>query len=104
MYSLQRMQAPSKYPAILGLDRGAGGAGGVSTYFAAGNGGDGGAGIQFAGAAELINKGSITGGAGGGAGASQYGVPGSVGAGGIGVIGGDLTIINSGKIIGGPFR
>ena len=81
---------------------GAGASGGISAYATGGNGGAGGAGVQFtASGATLTNSGTIEGGAGGIAGISEYATSGSEGAGGAGIVGANLTVINSGEIIGG---
>ncbi|MGY3446959.1 autotransporter domain-containing protein [Bradyrhizobium sp. USDA 4473] len=97
---------------IKGGNGGAGGAGDVG-----GGGGDGGTGIVVsAPGATIRNSGSISGGAGGGGGAQvsdvdanqgepstggTRGKPGAAGTGGSGIVGGGLTIINSGTITGG---
>jgi uncharacterized protein with beta-barrel porin domain len=84
---------------------GNGGNGGNATIGISATGGDGangGAGIFFSGASTLNNSGSITGGNGGGGGnggsTPTQGVAGIASA---GLIGGDLTIVNSGSISGG---
>src|SRR5262249_9935588 len=68
-----------------------------------GNGGDGGAGVQFTTTgATFTNSGAVTGGNGGAGGAGlSSGTNGSAGAGGVGIVGAGLTIINSGAISGG---
>jgi outer membrane autotransporter protein len=63
-----------------------------------GKGGDGGVGVQLnAPGATLLNTGTVSGGNGGG----SPGVNGMEGIGGVGIAGAGITIINSGKIIGG---
>jgi hypothetical protein len=88
---------------------------GAGSTFGGGNGGNGGAGgvgVAFtASGATLTNQGTITGGNGtaGGAGGPdtgpevppEPGVAGNNGAGGAGVSGSNLTVINSGSIVGG---
>ena len=97
---------------ITGGNGGAGGAGDVG-----GSGGDGGTGIVVTSPGVTIrNSGSISGGAGGSGGAQvsdvysnqgepstggTRGRPGAAGTGGSGIVGGGLTIINSGTITGG---
>jgi autotransporter-associated beta strand protein len=86
--------ASSNLGTVTGGTGGAGGAG-----LTAGNGGDGGIGIDFmASGATFTNGGAATGGAGGAVG-GFYG--GNSGAGGVGVVGSGLTVINSGSISGG---
>ena len=65
-----------------------------------GSGGDGGVGVQFTTSGTIFtNTGAITGGNGGTGGSGP--IPGNTGAGGAGIVGGGLTIINSGTISGG---
>jgi autotransporter-associated beta strand protein len=82
---------------------GNGGAGGSSGSAFGGNGGDAGIGVDFTGSGTLNNSGTIVGGAGGagGAGSSSGTANGNPGAGGAGIVGGGLTVINSGTITGG---
>ena len=83
---------------------GAGGAGapGVGAGSGNGSGGDGGVGVQFTtSGASFTNTGSIVGGNGGAAGNAGGSVPGNPGVGGAGIVGGGLTVINSGGITGG---
>jgi uncharacterized protein with beta-barrel porin domain len=81
------------------LSAGRGGNGGAGSGAGpGGNGGAGGIGVQFFSGGALTNAGAIFGGNGGAAGSN--GTP-TTGAGGAGVVGGDLSIVNSGTIQGG---
>ncbi len=82
---------------------GNGGTGGDShnAGISSGNGGAGGVGVNFSGTGSLTNSGTISGGNGGTAGKNEFGDFGTAGVGGVGVLGGGLTIIDSGTIIGG---
>jgi outer membrane autotransporter protein len=90
------------------IQGGSGGMGGSSNS-QAGSGGDGGIGVFFnaGGGATFTNSGLVTGGSGGSAGVPPIvgigpaTLPGIPGAGGAGVVGANLTVINSGAIVGG---
>ena len=89
--------ASSNFGTITG---GNGGDGGNSSFRGGGSGGDGGVGVQFtATGAIFTNAGTVIGGNGGTGGTGSS--PGNPGAGGAGIVGGALTIINSGTIAGG---
>jgi uncharacterized protein with beta-barrel porin domain len=98
---------------ITGGNGGSGGGGAAAPNLSGngGNGGNGGAGVAFtASGGTLTNSGTITGGNGGAAGSGATstmcvnicnGTDGTVGAGGAGVSGANLSVLDSGTIVGG---
>jgi uncharacterized protein with beta-barrel porin domain len=89
--------ASSNFGTITG---GNGGDGGNASFRGGGSGGDGGVGVQFTSTGAIFtNAGTVIGGNGGTGGTGS--IPGNPGAGGAGIVGGGMTIINSGTISGG---